>query len=64
LLVALAGGGAALYYFKFKKPKAETTGSDDLGEYDFGEDEDLEDEEPETEFDPEADFVSEQEDEE
>ena len=63
LLVALAGGGAALYYFKFKKPKAETTGSDDLGEYDFGEDEDLEDEEPETEFDPEADFVSEQEDE-
>ena len=59
LLVALAGGGAALYYFKFKKPKAETTGSDDLGEY-----EDLEDEEPETEFDPEADFVSEQEDEE
>lgn len=59
-----AGGGAALYYFKFKKPKAETTGSDDLGEYDFGEDEDLEDEEPETEFDPEADFVSEQEDEE
>ncbi|AFC64871.1 CD1107 family mobile element protein [Enterococcus faecium] len=64
LLVALAGGGAALYYFKFKKPKAETTGSDDLGKYDFGEDEDLEDEEPETEFDPEADFVSEQEDEE
>lgn len=64
LLVVLAGGGAALYYFKFKKPKAETTGSDDLGEYDFGEDEDLEDEEPETEFDPEADFVSEQEDEE
>ncbi|HAZ1040686.1 bacteriocin [Enterococcus faecium] len=64
LLVALAGGGAALYYFKFKKPKTETTGSDDLGEYDFGEDEDLEDEEPETEFDPEADFVSEQEDEE
>lgn len=64
LLVALAGGGAALYYFKFRKPKAETTGSDDLGEYDFGEDEDLEDEEPETEFDPEADFVSEQEDEE
>ena len=64
LLVALAGGGAALYYFKFRKPKAETTGSDDLDEYDFGDDEDLEDEEPETEFDPEADFVSEQEDEE
>lgn len=64
LIVALAGGGAALYYFKFRKPKTETKGSDDLDEYDFGDDEDLEDEEPETEFDPEADFVSEQEDEE
>lgn len=62
LVVALAGGGAALYYFKFRKPKTETKGSDDLDEYDFGDDEDLE--EPETEFDPEADFVSEQEDEE
>lgn len=64
LIVALAGGGAALYYFKFRKPKTETKGSDDLDEYDFGDDEDLEDEEPETEFAPEADFVSEQEDEE
>ena len=64
LVVALAGGGAALYYFKFRKPKTETKGSDDLDEYDFGDDEDLEDEESETEFDPEADFVSEQEDEE
>lgn len=64
LIVALAGGGAALYYFKFRKPKTETKGSDDLDEYDFGDGEDLEDEEPETEFDPEADFVSEQEDEE
>lgn len=63
LIVALAGG-VALYYFKFRKPKTETKGSDDLDEYDFGDDEDLEDEEPETEFDPEADFVSEQEDEE
>ena len=44
-LLALAGGGAALYYFKFRKPKADTTGHDDLDEYDFGEDEDA-DEEP------------------
>ena len=43
--LALAGGGAALYYFKFRKPKADTTGHDDLDEYDFGEDEDA-DEEP------------------
>ena len=48
LVVALAGG-AALYYFKFKKPRADTKGSDDLDEYDFGDDEDLEDEAPETE---------------
>ena len=33
------------YYFKFRKPKADTTGHDDLDEYDFGEDEDA-DEEP------------------
>lgn len=38
--VLLIGGGAALYFFKFKKPKADTKGSDDLDEYDFGEDED------------------------
>lgn len=47
LVVALAGGGAALYYFKFRKPKTDTKGSDDLDEYDFGDDEDLEDEMPE-----------------
>ena len=45
LVLALAGGGAALYYFKFRKPKTDTTGHDDLDEYDFGEDEDA-DEEP------------------
>ena len=49
LVVALAGGGAALYYFKFRKPKTDTKGSDDLDEYDFGDDEDLDDEEPEIE---------------
>ena len=35
LVLALAGGGAALYYFKLRKPKADTTGHDDLDEYDF-----------------------------
>ena len=45
LVLALAGGGTALYYFKFHKPKADTTGHDDLDEYDFGEEEDA-DEEP------------------
>ncbi|MDO5401518.1 MAG: DUF4366 domain-containing protein [Eubacteriales bacterium] len=44
LLVALMGGGAALYYFKFRKPQADTTGNDDLDEYDFGEDDEDEDE--------------------
>lgn len=48
LVVAMAGG-TALYYFKFKKPRADTKGSDDLDEYDFGDDENLEDEAPETE---------------
>ena len=47
LVVALIGGGAALYFFKFKKPKADTKGGDELDEYDFGEDEPTpEDEEP------------------
>ena len=45
LVVALIGGGAALYFFKFRKPKADTKGGDELDEYDFGEDEDA-DEEP------------------
>ena len=44
LVVALIGGGAALYFLKFKKPKADTKGGDELDEYDFGEDEDDEDE--------------------
>ena len=47
LVVGLLGGGAALYFLKFKKEKADTTGNDDLAEYDFGEDEDDEDEAPE-----------------
>lgn len=54
-VVVLLGGGAALYFLKFKKEKADTTGNDDLAEYDFGEDEDDEDEAPE----PDADMTSE-----
>ena len=51
LVVGLLGGGAALYFLKFKKEKADTTGNDDLAEYDFGEDEDDEDEAPEPDED-------------
>ena len=47
--VVLLGGGAALYFLKFKKEKADTTGNDDLTEYDFGEDD--EDEAPEPDED-------------
>lgn len=50
-VVVLLGGGAALYFLKFKKEKADTTGNDDLTEYDFGEDEDDEDEAPEPDED-------------
>lgn len=46
LIVALAGGGGALYYFKFRKPKADVSGSTDLSEYDF---DDEDNEEPEGE---------------
>ena len=53
LVVALIGGGAALYFVKFKKPKADTKGGDELDEYDFGEDED--DEDDEDEVTPEVD---------
>lgn len=45
LVIALAGGGA-LYWFKFRKPKADTKGNADLDDYDYGE----EDDEQEYEF--------------
>ena len=61
LVVVLLGVGAALYYFKFRKPKADTKGGDELDEYDFGEDDEDEPEE-DTEIEGEAD--PEQEDEE
>ena len=37
LVVGLLGGGAALYYFKFMKPKQSVKGSTDLDEFDFDE---------------------------
>ena len=42
LLLLMAGGGA-LYWFKLRKPKADTRGADDLDDYDYGEDEEDED---------------------
>ena len=48
LLLALAGGGA-LYWFKLRKPKADTKGPADLDDYDFGEADD------DTEYETEED---------
>lgn len=52
LVVAMAGGGRSPVLLKVQKAHADTKGSDDLDEYDFGDDEDLEDEAPETEDAP------------
>lgn len=57
LLIAGAGGGA-FYWFKTRKPKDKTAGSNDLDDYDFGQDEDDYDEE--TELD-DADLMAESE---
>lgn len=55
LLLALAGGGA-LYWFKLRKPKADTKGPADLDNYDFGEaDDDTEYETKEDESDAPVD---------
>lgn len=48
LVVGLLGGGAALYYFKFMKPKQNVKGSTDLDEFDFDE---YDEDEPEEETD-------------
>ena len=57
LLLALAGGGA-LYWFKLRKPKADTKGPADLDNYDFGEaDDDTEYETEEDESDAPSDSV-------
>lgn len=49
LIVALAGGGGVLYYFKFRKPKTDMSGSSDLPEYNFDDGDESEDEETENE---------------
>lgn len=51
LLIAGVAGGA-VFWFKFRKPKTKTTGSSDLDDYDFGEDDE------ETELD-DADLMAE-----
>ena len=40
VVVLLLGGGGALYWFKLRKPKTDTRGSNDLDDYDYGEDDD------------------------
>lgn len=59
ILLIAGGGGFAVYWFKFRKPKDKTTGSNDLDDYDFGQDDDDYDEE--TELD-DADLMAESED--
>lgn len=43
ILLLAAGGGAAFYFLKIKKNKPQTKGSDDLDDYDYGEDDEDED---------------------
>lgn len=54
ILLLLLGGGGALYWFKLRKPKADTRGADDLDDYDYGEDEEDEDYEFEAEDETDA----------
>ena len=56
LVLILGAGGFAVYWFKFRKPKAKTSGATDLDDYDFGEDD--EDYDEETELD-DADVMAE-----
>ena len=53
LLFVAIGGGGAVYWFKFRKPKADTKGPTDLDDYDFGDAEDEDDAEYEMEDDEE-----------
>ena len=56
VVLILGVGGFAVYWFKFRKPKAKTSGATDLDDYDFGEDD--EGYEEETEID-DADVMAE-----
>ncbi len=57
VLLLLLGGGGALYWFKFRKPKADTKGSDNLDDYDYGEDDE---EDTDYEFETEDDTNTEE----
>lgn len=43
LLIVVLGAGGAVYYLKFRKPKADTKGAVDLDDYDFGDEENEDD---------------------
>ena len=43
LLIVVLGAGGAVYYLKFRKPKADTKGPVDLDDYDFGDEDDEDD---------------------
>lgn len=45
IVLVIVGTGAAVYFIKFRKPKADTKGADDLDDYDFGQDDDFEEDE-------------------
>ena len=57
ILLIVGGGGFAVYWFKFRKPKDKTAGNSDLDDYDFGQD-DEDDYDEETELD-DADLMAE-----
>ncbi len=57
VVLLIAGGGGALYWFKFRKNKPDTKGTSNLDDYDYGEDEDDED----YEYEPEDETITEEE---
>lgn len=42
VLILLIGGGAAVYFLKFRKSKPKTSGITDLDDYDYGEEDETE----------------------
>lgn len=41
-VILLIGGGAAVYFLKFRKSKPKTSGTTDLDDYDYGEEDETE----------------------
>ena len=41
-VILLIGGGAAVYFLKFRKNKPKTSGTTDLDDYDYGEEDETE----------------------